>query len=834
VETWWQDLRYGCRMLRKSPGFTAIALLMLAIGIGANTIMFTLADLLLFRPVMLKDPGQLVCCRARDLVVGGIPYSAYQTIRDSAPVFAGLMAQDDGMTEVTLVRNDSARPASAAFVTANCFSLLGVSVRGRGFLPQEEREGGPPSAVLSYRAWQRLDSDPKVLGSTILVNGVSHQVVGIAPPGFTGVTVIGPDLWLPLGSWLPVIRVYRGGTRASKDRGDIAYPGSLRLVGRLKPGLSMSAAQSQLAVLVPRLREAYPDQWSDSSSLYLHRPPRLSMAGDEREQAALAYVSLVLMGISTTILLIACLNLASMLSVQGMSRYREIATRMALGGGRGRIARQLLIESLLLALLGGACGLVLAYWGTAILNAWIGGLHAPEMGNFFKPGLNGRVLVATLGFCVVTTLLFGLRPSLGLLQRDVANDLKESGIVSSGPAKRGRYDLSVFCQIALAVVLVMGAALFSRSALQLACPNPGLRLDNKLAIQIDPFAAGYDLPRSTQLCETLADRLASLPGVERLGTSPSFCFGGPGPWSIDEYARGDQNSPEGRNVAEYASIFEVGENYFAALDLPLLQGRPFGPLDSAPGAERVVIIDESLARKLRPDGNALGCWIQYTLLTMQSDPYRVVGIVRNVQSPGEVKEIHAQIYRPVRSDQACRYFYLRVADTTSATMLMQRVTEEIRAVDPHMPILSITTLAERERDNLFAWSGRFCARLTIAAATAALFLAALGIYAIKGYRVASRTREIGIRKALGATSTDIVAMVFRDGLVLLGVALLAGLGLGLCAVRVVASQLYGVNAVDPLSIGATLAILGIASILATYVPARRAAKVDPMVALRYE
>ena len=550
----------------------------------------------------------------------------------------------------------------------------------------------------------------------------------------------------------------------------------------------------------------------------------------------LAALSLALMTVSTIILIIACMNLANMMIIRGVGRHREIAIRLALGGGRLRIIRQLLIESLLLALLGGAFGLVLAFWGTRIFNAWIEALAliSPEMGDSLRTGLNVRVLVATLGFSLVATLLFGLRPALGLSRRDLMADLKESGSAMLLSIRRKRGNFSVLCQIALAVVLVMGAALFTRSALLLAQPNPGFRLDNKLVIEVDPLSAGYDRLRSAQACEVLADHLASLSGAEALGTSTKFFFGGGGPMSIYEYAPGGEGNESRRHLAEYAALFDVARDYFAALELPLLQGRSFNRLDSTADAEKVMIINESLARKLRPDGKVLGCLIQYGIFSQYSEPYRVIGIVPNVQGVSEVMEIHGQAYKPVQPNQLCPYLYLRLADTGSAAVLKQRISEEIHKIDPHIPVLSVATLAQRHRNNPFVWFGRCGALLALTAGATALFLAALGIYAIKGYMVTSRTPEIGIRKAMGATVKDIMVMVFLEGIVLTVVGLIVGLLLGLGAARVIASELYGISPVDPVSIAVSVVLLGAASLLASYIPARRAAKIDPIAALRYE
>ncbi|MCX5643814.1 MAG: ADOP family duplicated permease [Phycisphaerae bacterium] len=828
----WQDIRYALRMLRKSPGFTAIALVTLAIGIGANTIMFSMSDLLLLHPRKVKDPEQLAYCAIQDAEYPWFRYSEYLTLRDSRLAFSDLMAQGEDQRSVTLVHGDSVGQMQATYVSANYFSFLGVALaRGRGFLPEEERQGDALVVVLSHRLWQRLGEDPKIVGQFLDVNGIRCQVVGVAPEGFTGVALLGSDLWLPLGSYLTVAELARGATRRANAGSDRDYPW-LHLVGRLKPDLTMPVAQAQLQALVPRFKVEYPKQWGGNSSLHLRPPGRFVVQADiEKERLRMGIISLVLTAASAIILVIACLNLANMLIVQGASRHREIAVRLALGGGRWRIIRQLLIESGLLALLGGVLGVLVAFCGTRILHVWIAAI--PGLARDLRPGLNVRVLAATLGFCLLATLLFGLRPALWLSRRDIAVEMRESAGAVRGPLRRKRGGFSMAGQVALAVALVLSAAMLTHSALQIARPDPRFPLEDKLIVQIDPISAGYDRVQSIQACEALADHLALLSEVQAVGTSLRLFYGGGGPASIFEYLPGAGESGSRRHLAQQAAIADIGRDYFTALEIPLLRGRLFDRLDSAPNAEKVTIIDETLARKLRSDGNALGCLIQWGFTKEDSDPYRVVGIVAHMPGVGD-REIRAQMYRPTEPDQLSAYLYLHIADRGAADTLRRRIVEEIHRVDSRVPVLSMATLAQIRHDNSSVWLAGFGARLALAAGTAALFLAALGIYAIKGYMVASRTSEIGIRMALGATQGNIVGMVLREGLVLTMVGLMVGLLLGLGVAKVSASMLYGISPIDPVSIAVTVALLGAASLLASYLPARRAAKVDPMVALRSE
>ena len=844
MATLWQDIRYGFRMLRKKPGFTAIALITLAIGIGANTIMFSVVNTLLFRPLHVKDPDRLVRCEFDKLNI--VPYTGYVDLRDNNPVFSDLIAHSYyGGVPDTLVRDGSVMQVAALFVSANYFAVLGVApLYGRTFLPEEEVAGGEPVVVLSYRTWQRLGAEPEIVGKYVRLYSTLFRIIGVVPKTFTGTAVVGPDVWLPLGTGGLVYRYFR--EKPEKMPDEIwHYPPSV-LVGRLKPGLGISEAQARLQSVLPRLKQIYPERFKETAMFRLRPLPRLNAGGVDNDRPTLGRISLGLMGISGVVLLIACLNLASMIVVQGEGRHREIAIRAAIGGGRLRIMRQLLIESLLLAAFGGILAVVVALWGIRILKLWAAMGQLPmQLGEAVASGiaLDVRVLAATLSFCLIATVLFGLKPALRLSGRDLCGDLKESGRGVLQATRRRRWilprGLSVLCQMALSVALVMTATLLARTALRAARTEPGFGLDGKVIVSVGAFAGGYSIAQARQACETLAERLKDDPEIQAVGLSRKSPVDlGWWPWSCErvvEYVPGGADEASGSLLTKKLHQYEVNGDYFKAMGIRLLQGRPFGPLDSAPDAEEVVIIDELLARKLRPDGRALGCLIQYGDDGLSS-PRRVVGIVPNLQSVWGNGEVQPLVYEPIKANHVPESIHLQARSTApgAEAALVRTIGERIRKIDPRLPVVSVASLADRHRNHPTVLFTRVVARLAVMFGAMALFLAGLGLYAIKSHMVAARTPEIGIRMALGATRRDILTLVLRQGAISTFVGLLVGILLAIVMTRVIRSALQGISTIDLVSIVVTVVVLTATSLLATYIPARRALRIDPKTALQYE
>lgn len=838
------DFKYGFRMLIKKPGFTAIALIVLAIGIGANMIMFSIVNVLALRPPKVMEPDRLVECHVHNSsgrqLTSYLSHSDYVAIRDGNPVFSEFVAYGDDLTFVTLGHGDHDRLVCAMHVSANYFSALGVKpLYGRAFLPEEERYGTEPVAVLSHRAWRRYGAEPDFVGRHVLVNNTLIRIIGVAPDQFTGTSVFGPDLWLSLGCYGSLHR--KGETKPEGVSSEWWNYPSLALMGRIKSNLSLAAAQAQWQSLLPRVQETLPPEHRQGCNLNLQPLSRLVPGGADDEQMILSVTSLFVMGISFVVLLIACLNLSSMITIQGKTRHREIAVRLAMGGGHLRIIRQLLIESLLLACCGGLLGLILAFWGTHILNVWASAIRLPfDLASPFKASLDGRILAATLFFCVLATVLFGLRPALRLSRRDIVSDLKESvrGSVAHRHRRRWRLPrgLSVVGQITMSVVLVMGAALFTHSARQALKPNPGYRMDDKLILELDPGSFSYDRTRKREIYNTLVEHVRTLPGIQAVGTSRSFTFGISSSFdgSVREYTPGTTHSDVDLSLTQETFGCIVGTDYFQAMGVPLLRGRSFSTLDQTPDAEKVVIIDNSLACKLRPGGNALGCLIQ--IGENSTLAYRVVGIVPTLRRVSGDKEHSCHVYKPLRYDHIPQHIHIRVGQMghEAKATLLRKIRQKIHTMDSKLSILWLTTLEDYHLHNPLVFMIAMGARLALIFGAMALFLASLGIYAIKGHMVALRTPEIGIRKALGATHISVIGMVLREGISLTLIGLFLGLLFGFSAAHVLRSLFYGINPIDPISIIVTVFLIGLASLLAGFFPARRAAKIDSMEALRYE
>ena len=836
--TLWQDLRHGLRMLTSKPGFTAIAVAVLALGIGANTAIFSLVNAFLLKPLLIQRPERITGVYSRDLRNPGsfraFSYPNYVDLREKNPVFTSLTAHNLAM--VGLAEGDITRRVFADIVSSNYFATLGVPLwQGRGFTAGEERPGSAiPVAIVSYSFWRKSGADAGLLGKTLRINGRIFTVVGITPEGFSGTTaMVSPELYLPMGMYEPMINDLEGAVRPLAARDNHC----LILVGRLRDGLAQQAADAQLAPLASGMEKAYPAENRDQT--FIVRPlARMSVSTNPSTDTQLTVIAVLLLSMSAVVLLIASLNVANMMLARGSARRKEIAVRLALGGGRKRILQQLFTEGLVLAILGGVAGLLLAYWSTSLLVSSLVLLAPIDLVYRASPDL--RVLAVTLGFCTLSTLLFALVPAWNLSRPDVLSDLKDGGqgVSEKGKPRRvfSRRNLLVMGQISLSLMLLTAAGLFFRSFVRAANVKPGFRMDNAVLIELDPSLAGYDEQHGRQIYRALLDRLAALPSVESASIAATVPFG---MVSLGRAIQKSSDAPSAKpDNLQQCSFNIVGESYFATLGIPLLRGRPFLPAEAGAGTPPVAILDQLAATRLWPNGEALGKHIRMSGSSLQKPrDAEVVGVVGNVQDHIIGGSSQGHLYVPFGQEyQANMSIHLRIAPQgrESEVRLLETIRREIRAADSRLPVLALGTMREHLDRSLDIWVVETGSRMFGIFGGVALLLATIGLYGIRAYTVSRRTREIGIRMALGATGSDTLRMILREGVVIAAAGVCAGLVLSWLLGRVLASMLYEVSGADPLVFLLAPAVLTAVSLLACYIPARKAARVDPIVALRYE
>ena len=839
------DLRFAIRQLAKNPGFTAVAVLTLAVGIGANTAVFTLINTLVLKPVSGREPGQLVGLYSRDSSKPDADYRAFSypdfvDLRANRELFDGLLAMQP--TQVGVTEGEFTHRIFALNVSANYFSVFGANpARGRAFSPEEETQAAPV-VIVSHRWWQRHGKDAELLGRSVEINGRPFTIVGMTPEGFTGtMPMVVPDLYFPLSFRWPGANPGRGWH-------------DLFLVGRLNHSVRLPDANSRLQVVSDRLAKAYPD--TDGHQLITVGPlNRLSISTNPQgDRGMLNILSLLLVAMSCAVLLIACLNLANLLLARGAARSREIAVRIALGASRSRILSQLLTEGWLLSALGAVAGLLLALWAMDWLAASLDVVAPMQMTFEVRP--SAGVLGATLGLSLLATVCFALVPAWKLTRLEVNSDLKGS---SSGAPAGGRgglfalRNLLVMGQVAMSLALLIAAGLFGRAAFKAMKVDAGFRVAQGFYFHLDGGLVGYGAQKMRQSLSELLERIRALPGVESASIAATIPFGD---LTLSEgVQRAGAAIPPPRDAtspalgqAIGANYNVVGNDYFRTLGVGLLRGRDFSRSEvENTNAARVAILSTALAQKLWPGENPLGKRVQLTGLgapgggvgrSFNSDArpavaMEVVGLVPSWRPHLIDPTDGAGIFVPFAQDpRAEALLHVRALPTANADPLLQRVRGEIQRFDAALPIVSVKSLRSHLSGSLEVWTVRSGATLIGTFGGAALLLALVGVYGVMACSVARRTRELGIRMALGADRASVLGLILREGAKPAALGMLLGLPLALALAREMAGFLFEVQALDPLIFFAAPAFLGCAALAACYLPARRAANVDPMIVLR--
>jgi predicted permease len=833
----WQDVRYGIRMLLNKPGFTAAAVLVLALGIGANSAVFSLVNAFLLKPLHMQNPEELAGLYSRDSKppdkYRAFSYPNYVDIRDNNQAFSSLAAMNLAM--VGIQEGETTRRTFAAVVSSNYFSTLGVKLeKGRAFLLEEEKPGAELTVIVNDSFWRKNGEDPALVGKRVRIDGHLFTIVGITPKGFTGTTaLISPEIFAPLGAYALVMNDFDGKVKPLAARDNP----TLIVLGRLKPGVGLAAADATLAVEASRMEKAYPAENKDQA-LMARRMARMSIStSPQSENDSLRVAAVMLLSLAAVVLLIASLNLANMMMARGTARRKEITIRLAIGGSRTLIVRQLVTEGLLLAMLGGAAGLLVAYWSTTLLVQSMSRIAPIDVVYDAAPDV--RVLAFTMLFCVLSTVVFGLLPAWKLSRPDVWIDLKENtGEDGAGRKRRlfSRGNLLVMAQLSLSLMMLTAAGLFVESAVRASNVEPGFQLENEVLAEVDASLIDYDEAHAKPLYQAVQDRLRQVPGVQSVAMAATVPFG---MINLGKSIAPSEVAVSKEHPALSVRYNIVSEDYFQTLGIPILRGRPFTAAESAEKTKSgVAVIDRLAAAKLWPGGDALGKHIRIDgPAKNDKEDLEVVGVVGDVRENivGADKEPH--LYVPFGRDyQANVQFHLKVAagGPEPEKKILEAVRREILAVDERLPLLALKTMRGHLESGFDLWVVRTGAHILEIFGSVALLLAVIGLYALNAYTVARRTREIGIRMALGAGASLTLRMILGEGLKVTLVGIAAGLLPAIVLGKVLAGFLYDVRSLDPVVLGSAPVLLALVALLACYVPARRAARVDPMIALRYE
>ncbi len=843
--TFVRDLNFALRTLRRTPGFTLVAVLTLALGIGANTAIFTLLNQVLLRLLPVKDPHSLVMLTMRGKHYGSnwgsnaISYPMYKDFQAHNEVFSGMMARFPTYASVTL--GNAPERVKAELVSGSYFDVLGVTTAiGRTITPDDDKtKDGHPLVVLSYNYWRdKFGAKPDVIGSTILVNNNKMTIIGVSQAGFDGVELSDPpSIFVPMMMQLELMPGNKDMLTNRRNRW-------VNVFGRLKPDVSAEKAKASLQPFMHSMLEMEVKEEAFRNASPYDREQFLKCwmdvlpgsQGRQNVQRGLSTPLWVLMATTGMVLLIACANIANLLLARATRRQKEMAIRLAIGASRGRIISQLLIEMFVLAITGGVLGLLLAFWADKALMSVYLPADSARLNITTTPDL--KVLLFTFGVSALTALAFGLVPALQTTKPNVGTVLKDEASAVVGSGNKGLRKSLVVVQVALSLLLLIGAGLFLRSLENLSHLGPGFNASRLIGFEIDPSLNSYTPERGKLAYRELTESLKSLPGVEGVGLASMRILEND-EWDSNMTVEG--YSPDKPDDRAEPYMNSISPNYFAALGVPIVSGRDFTDADSrqVKHGEKdddyvpaTVMINETFARKFFPGRDPIGRHLGFGSDPGTKTDMEIIGIVKDIKYTSLRDEIPPQAYVPYLADRGMGGMTVYVRTTADPKAMMNLIREKVRDLDANMPIFDMRTTDEQIQNSLSA--ERMIASLSIVFGLLATILAAVGLYGLMAYNVVQRTREIGIRMALGAAQGDVVWMVMRDVLILVGIGIAVGVPAALALTSVVRSQLYGLTGHDPMTLVLATVGLAVVAFAAGYIPAIRASRLDPMRALRYE
>jgi putative ABC transport system permease protein len=844
-----RDFKFAFRQLIKSPGFTAVAVMTLALAIGVNSAIFALINSVVLHPMVPVRPQEVVnvfnCRQNANHDYRQFSYNEYRALRENGgDLFVDLAALEFAVAGIG--RDHEMRRSFAFLTSENYFSLMGVKpFRGRFYSAEEAAlNANVPVVVASYGFWKRQGGWSDFVGSTLQINGLPYTVIGITPKGFSGASaLIAPDIWVPLG-----VRSQLGSAFGdSETMHDLANPKNyaLNLVGRIRSGLTIDTAKSRLPVLSQRFNAMQADA-EFVREVQIQKPSRFSLSTSPEDDGPVTLIGTLLMAMAGAVLLIACLNLANMLLARGTTRAKEIALRLALGASRWRIIRQLLCEGLLLAVCGGVVGLILSVWCNNLLLHSLGTLLNNVNFSFIVDlAPDASVLTVTFLFCLLATVLFSLGPSLKATKADLVNDLKQQ---IGEPARIGRFSrffaprhISVMAQIALSLMLLFAAGLFFRGALEAAGLNPGFIAAGDLITEMDFTLIKKEPADVRREIFNIAQRARELPGVTAVGVATMLPYNNfTNTRRIMSTRATFSNDPKAADPGATALYTASTPGYFDAIGVKILRGRDFTEAECEDkDGRRIAIIDEEMAKKLFANEDAIGQHVRYTVPPKDGSPndMEVIGVVGTHRHAVQNDTPLARLFVPFAqgyNGDVVLHVRLNTRNRQAVVGMIPTMRSTLREIDPDLPILGIAPWVDLMERSVGLWIVKLGATLFGAFGVIALLLAVVGVYGVKAYAVACRTREIGIRMALGAHRKDVFALIMRQGALQTALAVGVGLLLSLAAGRVLAQILYQVSPTDPFALITSSLTLAAAALLACFLPARRATYVNPITALRTE